>query len=462
MTPTVSVIITAHNYGQFLDQCIQSVLAQTYPDFELVIVNDASTDNTEEVLARYTGHPRVTVVSSSGVGLAAASNLGIRRSRGKYFMRLDADDYLDPRALAEEAGVLERHPDVGMVYPDFNMVDERGVMLGCANVPRVQDGARLLDDNPLAGGAMYRRACYDAIGGYNETLRYQEDYDFWLRLTERFRAYGLGVPLLFYRQHAGSMSTNRINRSAARRYVKRQYTAERNLLAGREIALVIPDNWPGEPARSPNVLCLPFGNGSLIELAVEQTRACQAASRVIVSTDDPAVRSAAKSAGVQVVPAITWPGGEPENHRGQIDWARSFGEVCSNGRPAPSLIVLASPYYPLRHPERLREAIDTLLIHDCDLVVSLESSMADGVGGVRRAIRPGGGLMAVRGGSSATQSSQSGSLTGYVELLHPEWWVVRDEETRRAGQQMLCDAEAIKVDPSAYLCSHTFMTTQTQ
>jgi hypothetical protein len=281
-------------------------------------------------------------------------------------------------------------------------------------------------------------------------------------LTERFRVYGLGVPLLFYRQHAGSMSTNRINRSAARRHVKRQYTTERKLLAGQYPAIVIPDNWPGKPLRSRDLLCLPFGNRSLIELAVEQARACREVSRVIVSTDHPAVRKAAGSAGAEVVPAVTWPGRAAESRREWIEWARSFFEVCSNGRPAPSLIVLASPYCPLRHPERLREAIDTLLIHECDLVVSLESSTADGVGGVRRAAREGGELMAVRGQCSAHRSSEAEPLTGYVELLHPEWWVVRDEETRRAGHEMLREAGGLRVEPSAYLRPQACMTAQAQ
>jgi len=460
MTPTVSVIVTTHNYGRFLDQCIQSVLAQTYSDFELVVVNDGSTDNTEDVLARYAGHPRVTVVSSPGVGLAAACNLGIRRSHGRYFMRLDADDYLDPCALAEEAGALDQHPDFSMVYPDFNMVDERGVLLSGAKVPRAQDGACLLDDNPLAGGAMYRRSCYDAIGGYNEALRYQEDYDFWLRLTERFRAYGLGRPLLFYRQHAGSMSRNRVSRSTARRYVKRQYTMERKLLDRQVPAIVIPDNWPGWPGRSRELLCLPFWNRSLIELAVEQARACEVASRVIVSTDHPATRSAAKLAGAEIVPAVMYSGRSPKNRWEQIEWARSFFTISSSSRPAPSLIVLASPYCPLRHPERLREAIDTLLIHGCDLVVSLEAPTADGIGGVRRVVHEGGELMAVGRQHSPRRSSEP--LTGYVELLNPEWHVVSDEESRRMGQQKLHEAEALKVEPSAYLRPQTVMMSQAQ
>lgn len=457
---TVSVILTAHNYGRFLDQCLQSVLNQTFQDLELVIVNDGSTDDTADVAARYIGDLRVRVLTLPGVGLAAACNHGVWQSAGEFILRLDADDFLDPHALMIEAEVLTRRPEVGLVYPDFYTVDEEGKFLGYTRVPRVQEGAHLFDNNPPAGGAMFRRSCSDVIGGYNETLRYQEDYDFWLRFIERFRAYGIGLPLLSYRQHAGSMSKNRAGRSAARRYVKREFTTTRGQLERETAVCVIPGNWPGVPERSPALLCRELGGQALLAHAAERAKACDAIARVVVATDHPDLKRLAKVAGAEVTAPPTYlPAGDDY---ASLAWLRGLAAAWSNaGLALPSLFLLASPFCPLRHPDRMRETLDTLLIHGCDLILSVDAepvnSWVAGSGGLEplspsgRALREAGELLAVRTSWLMEGRPVRDALIGSVELLYPEWWCVKDEATFRQGQALLLDAETINVPQALYL-----------
>ena len=97
MINLVSVIITAHNYGRFLDKCISSVLEQTYENIEIIVVNDGSQDNTNEILKTFAN--KIKVINLPGVGLAKASNVGIRNSKGKYVIRLDADDWFDKNII---------------------------------------------------------------------------------------------------------------------------------------------------------------------------------------------------------------------------------------------------------------------------------------------------------------------------------------------------------------------------
>lgn len=459
--PAVSVILTAHNYGRFLDQCIRSVLEQTFQDFELVIVNDGSTDNTPAILERYAEDPRVTIVTLPGVGLAGACNAGIRRSQGRYLMRLDADDFLDPHALTVMIETLERRPDVGLVYPDYHRVDEQGRFLGYVRVPRVQDGVRLLDSNPLAGGALYRRTCYDAISGYDETLRYQEDYDFWLRFAERFRAYGVGLPLLSYRQHGGSMSKNLVNRSAARRHVKREFTADRRLFDRETVVCVIPEAWPGVPERSPSLLCRDLDGSSPIEQLVEAAKSCGMITRVLVTADHAEVRRMTQAAGAELV-ASPVPISEPADCVA-LAWLRSLAKAWSEaGQSLPSLFLMASPFCPLRHPDRLREAVDTLAIHGCDVVISVDAEFVTpwtaSAGGLApistagRVWRGAGELLAVRATwLMAEEQPLHEAMIGYVELLFPEWWCVKDEPSWRVCESLLPEAAALRVPPSAYL-----------
>ncbi len=460
MAPAVSVILTAHNYGRFLDQCIRSVLGQTFQDFEVVIVNDGSTDNTAAILERYASDSRIATFSLQGVGLAATANHGIRRSHRRYVMRLDADDFLDPHALMVMVGALDSRPEIGLVYPDYYRVDEQGRFLGYVRVPRVQEGDRLLDNPPLAAGCVYRRSCFDAIGGYDESLRYQEDYDFWLRFTERFGAFGVGLPLLNYRQHGGSMSRNRAPRVAARRHVKREFATRYRHSGGETAVCVIPGTWPGAPARDPALLCRELGGQTAIALAVEQAKACKAIGRVLVATDDPGIGRIARAAGAEIM-ASPIVGPEPAESV-MLTWLRGLARAWAEaGMGVPDYMLLASPYCPLRHPDRLREALDTVLIHGCDLVVSLDGEPAqtwgtganglDPVSARGCLLREAGELLAMRTSWLAKELSLDEAVIGYVELLHPEGWCVKDEASWWTCESLLAEASALRVPPSAYL-----------
>ena len=221
--PKISVVITAHNYAKHLPQSIESVLGQTFDDYELIVVDDGSTDHTADVLAKYASHRQVRILRLDGVGLAKASNSGIRQSTGEYVIRLDADDYFDENILLVLGNVLDHHAEYGMVFPDYYRVSKYGEVIDQVRQQKVNDEVKLLDRSALAAGALYRRSCYEAIGGYNETLSYQEDYDFWIRFIDKFHVYNVQLPLMYYRQHRGSMSTNTTPRMRARRQVKRKF-----------------------------------------------------------------------------------------------------------------------------------------------------------------------------------------------------------------------------------------------
>lgn len=463
MNPVVSVILTAHNYGRFLGQCIRGVLDQTFRDFELIIVNDGSTDDTAEMAARYAGDPWVRILTPPGVGLAAVCNRGIREAHGQFILRLDADDFLAPRSLIIEVEILRNHPEIGLVYPDHHTVDERGILTGTVCLPQVQEGARLLDSNPPPGAAMFRFSCYDALGCFDETLRCQEDFDFWLRLTERFRAHGVGIPLLFYRRYGGSMSGNRAPRAAARRYVKRRFAETRRLLADERIGLVIPTTWPGAPVRWEDLLCQDLGGTPMIELVVQQVRTTAAIDRLFVVIDHGKVSDALKNAGAEVLSGRAW-AGEPgeQGVRAETTWlcglVKAIRESCS---PVPTVLVLASPYCLLRHPDWVQEIVDTLAIHRCDLVVAVNEEPVHvwGTGATGlvplsatgRVYREAGELIAVRTSWLDAGRPFTDVRVGYVELLYPEWWCFGDEGGLETGRWLLPQAAALRLNASVYL-----------
>lgn len=448
-----SVILTSHNYGRFLTQCVESVLNQTDQEWELIVVDDGSTDDTKAVLDAYAKDVRVTIHRLDGVGLAAAANHGIRQGKGMYILRLDADDFLDPHSIALLAAFLDRHPDVGLVYPDHFRVNEEGAFLGYTRTMDLDEGSNGIGRPPLPGGALCRKVCYEMVGGYNETLCYQEDYDFWLRLTARYKVAALHLPLLYYRQHAGSMSRNVASRAEARRYVKRTYAS--HAIGGRPLRtlVVIPADWPGEPARSQRRLCAPLGDSTLLDRTLRLLPSSNWEGEVVVVGKDPILTQACAARGV---PVIAWPDmtqtvtGWPA----PLEFLRS---VASALEPSANrhwdLAILLSPYCPFRHSDRLTEVMDTMVIHDCDLVLSIGADVAhvwkerakgltspesegQEAGGTRL-VREAGELWGARREVLDKHPALDTCRVGYVELLAIEEWTVKDELSARVCEDLL-------------------------
>ncbi len=198
MAPLVSIPILCHNYGRFLAEAIESALAQTHPNVEVIVWDDGSTDSTAEVAARYL--PDVKVVSQENAGLVRTCKRAVEAARGEWFAFLSADDRFEPTYVEELLGAIERSRGASFAYSDARL-------FGAAS--GVQQ-AVLFDPLLLVRGkfvnwcALTRREDFLALGGYDEALEEHgyEDWDFWLRMTESGRR-GTHVPkpLLLWRRH---------------------------------------------------------------------------------------------------------------------------------------------------------------------------------------------------------------------------------------------------------------------
>ncbi len=201
--PTVSVVIPCYNQGQFVDEAVDSVLAGTYRDFEIIIVNDGSTDPTTNARLAAYDRPCTSVLHAPNGGLPTARNRGITQARGRYILPLDADDRIGPDYLAEGVRVLEAEPNVGIVYAEAEFFGEKS---GRWALPTFEPGQMLLR-NLIYCTAFFRRTDWETIGGYNPNMRYGwEDQDFWLSLLELGREVRR-LPQIgfFYRYRAGGM-----------------------------------------------------------------------------------------------------------------------------------------------------------------------------------------------------------------------------------------------------------------
>lgn len=201
--PAVSVIIPAYNAGRFIEEAVSSVLAQTCRDLEVIVVDDGSSDDTQERIARFV--PAVTVLTQPNGGVATALNTGIRHARGVYVTFLDADDVWVPHRVARVTESLERDPGAGAAYHGYAGIDERGAPIGPPFTPA--HGGDLLE--PLLRGLFIgqsmvtiRRTCLDRVGLFDPTLRISADWDLFVRIAlHGYRFQCVPEALVRYRMH---------------------------------------------------------------------------------------------------------------------------------------------------------------------------------------------------------------------------------------------------------------------
>jgi glycosyltransferase involved in cell wall biosynthesis len=206
--PLVSVITATYQMGGYVAQTVDSILAQTYPHVEAIVVDDGSTDDTREVLARYADDPRVRVVHQANAGQTVAKNRGLAEAHGAVIGFCDADDLWRPGKLAAQ---LPRFgdPRVGVVFGDFQFIDGEGAPIDTVR-PRVYEGrvsGRLLIDNFVHfPTALVRREAIAAVDGFDPSLSMGIDWDLWLRLSVDWDFVYVPKILVDYRIWSGQMS----------------------------------------------------------------------------------------------------------------------------------------------------------------------------------------------------------------------------------------------------------------
>lgn len=214
LTPRISVVFTVFNGERHLDNAVRSVLAQTCTDFELIVVDDGSTDATPRLLAVWAAaDARVRIVRQENRGLTASLNTGISVAIGTYIARHDADDVSMPERFARQASHLDAHASVAAVGSGAAVIDGTGATVGgltaAVGPQAVRHGLLTLRTTPVHGSMMMRRDALLAVGGYREAFRVGQDYDLWLRLSERFDVDNLPEVLYQWRLDRDSVYTSR-------------------------------------------------------------------------------------------------------------------------------------------------------------------------------------------------------------------------------------------------------------
>jgi hypothetical protein len=206
--------MSVFNGGEYLAEAIDSILNQTFRDFEFVIVDDGSTDATADILSTYANRDgRIRVIRHDNKGRAVSLNIGIKLAKAGYIARMDADDIALPGRLQAQVEFMERHPDVGLLGGAVELINTQGRVLKVVRPPLEDSEIRslMLDNNPIwHPTVVMRKEVVLASGGYRKALLDADDYDLWLRMSERSQLANLGEPILQYRIHADQVSVRNL------------------------------------------------------------------------------------------------------------------------------------------------------------------------------------------------------------------------------------------------------------
>jgi glycosyltransferase involved in cell wall biosynthesis len=225
--PKVTVVMPCYNVEKYLAASIETVLQQTFTDYELIIVDDGATDGSAAIYQSY-DDPRIRIVKQKNRGLPGARNTGIRHARGEYIAILDSDDLWDPTKLEKHVRHLDRNSHVGVSYCQSLLIDENNRSLGIIQSPKLSGITPddVLCRNPIGNGSapvfrarVFEEIAYEAMKDgvketwyFDETFRYSEDIECWMRIAVQtdWAFEGIGEPLTHYRIINGGLSANTV------------------------------------------------------------------------------------------------------------------------------------------------------------------------------------------------------------------------------------------------------------
>lgn len=365
--PKVTVYIPAYNYGRFLDTAIQSVLKQTVDNWELIVIDDGSTDNTSEILETYRAHPKIRIFEQENKGLNFTNNIALRISRGEYLMRLDADDFLDENILLVLSKVLDTKPEVGLVYPDYYLVDEDGEITKIIRRQKIGEDVDLLDIPAHGACTMIRKEVLLDIGGYFEEFDRQDGYGMWLKFIKRHRPYNVNLPLFYYRRHGESLSKSKGLLLETRRKIKRRVVEGMNLPHEPEVLALVPVVMDGGIGfRNPFTR---FMGKPLLGRALEQIKEARSINRIVVSSNDKDVLAYAKRfEGVDALLSLQ----APEKRAARMaDATLHVLKKLDEQGYTPDAVCICHIGTPFRRGAHIDKAVDTMTIFNLDSVISI-------------------------------------------------------------------------------------------
>ena len=222
----VTIYIVNHNYGKYIDECIKSVLSQTFRDYEVIIFDCGSSDNSRNIIESYSNNKNFKIIFLNNQPLAMTNNIALAMSRSEYIIRLDADDFLHENAIGILTGILDRNSSLGLVFPDYYEIDNEGNILSLVRRHNFKNVT--LRDQPAHGACtLIRRSILEKVGGYDEEFTCQDGWDLWLKVTDISEVFNTNLPLFYYRRHNSNLTKDETKLLKTRSEILAKYNSSK-------------------------------------------------------------------------------------------------------------------------------------------------------------------------------------------------------------------------------------------
>ena len=362
--PLVTVYITNYNYGQYLIKAIESVLSQTYDYMELIIIDDGSDDGSRSIIEKYSPRANVFSVFQKNKGLNASNNVAFKMARGKYIMRLDADDFLAPQAVEIMTSELERNSDCALVFPDYYLVDKEEKVIEQVIRHNFEKDVSLLDQPAHGACTLIRKSILESIGGYDQTFSIQDGYDLWLNIIDKYPVRNVNLPLFYYRRHDKSITSNEKKLLQTRGQIKAKHVQKRQLAPNNVIAIIPVRGQIIDPRSNP---LKKVGDKCLIDWAIDSALRSRLVSKVLITSPDNQVINHVSNSYTEVM-----------LHKRDVKLARINTAIedtalealnfYSSSNDEPDALLMLYIEAPFRSTRYIDKAINTFQLYDVDVV----------------------------------------------------------------------------------------------
>lgn len=425
--PEITIYVTNYNYGQYLEKCLDSVLNQTYKDFELIIIDDGSTDNSVQIINKYWDYA-THVMLQKNQGLIKTNNNAIHLAQGKFIMRVDADDYLREDAVEKLHNEIVRQQDAVLVFPDYYIVDENDSILSQYIRHNFKKDVTLFDMPAHGACTLIDIEYIKKIGGYDERHTRQDGYDLWLKvIRDKKKVANVNEPLFYYRQHGNNLTKNELSLYQARCAIKSNYYPTR-----KRTVCIIP--YHQLPAIKQPFGLEKIGNNNIISLIVDTVKSSNVIDEVYLATSHKEVIKYAKEAyGDELNYVLRDRESSSQSYRNAII------DILSE-RDDIEYVIIIEPEYPFLKPNYIDELVYTLEIFDVDFVDSVRIEKDNFY------YHDGSGMMPLRRNSRLRYEREdlyrrTGGLSAYRAKSYGQ-----ELETLKNGHIMIDEISAFKVD----------------
>ena len=283
--PLISVYIVSKNHRKFIKQAIQSVIKQTYVNWELYVIDDNSKDQSFELAKSYKKNKKIKLIKlKKNTGLQKIANQILKKSRGKYIIRLDGDDWFDENALLNLVNKIDKNQNVSAVYGSYYYCDEKGNVIG--EEKNITFNKNYLP--PHGACTLFRTRSLKEVGGYTEKINAQDGWEMWLKLKERSKIITTSTSIFYYRQHSKSLTQ------------KKKILNERNKIIHKVSKKLSGDYKPTITAILPvknnfkikkNISMKIYKGKKLIDIAIENIKYSKLVNNTVVTTKDQSINN---------------------------------------------------------------------------------------------------------------------------------------------------------------------------